>query len=455
MDNFRFISPLKPADAFFPMSKVVAIVGRPNVGKSTLFNRLVGERRAIVDDQSGVTRDRHYGVADWSGREMVIVDTGGYVAHSDDFFETAIRKQVEIAIGEADLLIFLVDVTTGITDEDEAFAKVLRRSKKPVLVVVNKVDNFDRIADASEFYRFGFDELFTISSITGSGTGELLDKIVDLIQPEPEKEESEENALPKFAIVGRPNVGKSTFLNILVGEERNIVSDIPGTTRDTIHTKYNKYDKEFLLIDTAGIRKKGKVKEDIEFYSVMRAIKALEEADVVFIVIDATEGFESQDQNLFNLAKDRRKGIIILVNKWDLVEKDTKTALAYEKVIKEQIAPFTDVPILFISAKEKTRVHKALELALQVAENRKKRIPTHKLNEVMLEIINAYPPPSVKGKFIKIKYATQLPVSTPAFAFFCNHPQYIRESYHRYLENKMREQFDFSGVPLLLYFRKK
>jgi GTP-binding protein len=439
----------------FPfMSKVVAIVGRPNVGKSTLFNRLVGERRAIVDDQSGVTRDRHYGVAEWSGREFVVVDTGGYVAHSSDFFETAIRKQVEIAIGEADLLVFLVDVTVGISDEDEAFAKVLRRTKKPVLVVVNKVDNYERIAEASEFYRFGFEELFTISSITGSGTGELLDKIVELIQPEPEKEE-EESPLPKFAIIGRPNVGKSTFLNVLVGEERNIVSDIPGTTRDTIHTRYNKFGKEFLLIDTAGIRKKGKVKEDIEFYSVMRAIRALEEADVVFLVIDATEGFESQDQNLFNLAKDRRKGIIILVNKWDLIEKNTKTSLEYEKVIKEQIAPFTDVPIIFISAKDKTRVHKALELAMEVAENRKKRIATHKLNEVMLETIEAYPPPSIKGKFIKIKYVTQLPVSTPAFAFFCNHPQYIRESYQRYLENKMREHFEFSGVPIHLYFRKK
>lgn len=436
------------------MSKIVAIVGRPNVGKSTLFNRLIGERRAIVDDMSGVTRDRHYGVAEWIGKEYIVVDTGGYVAHSNDFFETAIRKQVEIAIGEADLLIFLVDVTVGITDEDEAFASVLRKSNKPVLMVANKTDNFDRAYDANVFYKFGFDELFTISSINGSGTGELLDRVVELIDAEPEKPDPDAD-LPKFSILGRPNVGKSTLLNALIGEERNIVSNIPGTTRDTIHTRYNKFGKEFLLIDTAGVRKKAKVSEDIEFYSVMRALKAIDDADVVFIVIDATEGFESQDMNLFNLAKDRRKGIIILVNKWDLVEKDTKTAKEYEDKIKEKIAPFTDVPILFISALDKTRIHKALELALEVAENRHKRIPTSKLNEVMLEIIERNHPPSLKGKFIKIKYATQLPTKTPSFAFFANHPQYIKEPYQRYIENQLRERFNFKGVPISVFFRKK
>ncbi|MGZ5242650.1 MAG: ribosome biogenesis GTPase Der [Bacteroidia bacterium] len=436
------------------MSKIVAIVGRPNVGKSTLFNRLIGERRAIVDDMSGVTRDRHYGVAEWIGKEYIVVDTGGYVVHSHDFFETAIRKQVEIAIGEADLLLFMVDVTVGITDEDEAFANVLRKSNKPVLMVANKTDNFDRAYDANVFYKFGFDEMFTISSINGSGTGELLDRVVEMIEAEPEKE-NPDDALPKFSILGRPNVGKSTLLNALIGEERNIVSNIPGTTRDTIHTKYNKFGKEFLLIDTAGVRKKAKVSEDIEFYSVMRALKAIDDADVVFIVIDAQEGFESQDLNLFNLAKDRRKGIIILVNKWDLITKETKTAKEYEEKIKEKIAPFTDVPILFISALDKTRIHKALELAIEVAENRHKRIPTSKLNEVMLEIIAQNHPPSLKGKFIKIKYATQLPTATPSFAFFANHPQYIKEAYQRYIENKLREYFNFKGVPISVFFRKK
>jgi GTP-binding protein len=435
------------------MSKIVAIVGRPNVGKSTFFNRLIGERRAIVDDVSGVTRDRHYGVAEWTGREFVIVDTGGYVANSNDFFETAIRRQVEIAIKEADLLLFMVDVQTGITDEDQAFANVLRRAKKPVIVVANKVDTFEKIADASEFYGFGFEELMTVSSVSGSGTGEILDRIVELLQPEEEKEE--ETELPKIAILGRPNVGKSTLLNTLIGEERNIVSDIPGTTRDTIHTHYNKFGKEFLLIDTAGLRKKGKVTEDIEFYSVMRAIKAMEDSDVMMLVIDAKEGFETQDVNIFNLAEKRKKGIVILVNKWDLVEKDSKTLDAYKATIQKKIEPFSDVPILFISATEKTRIHKALEVALQVYENRKKHIPTHKLNEVMLAAINEHHPPSTKGKFIKIKYVTQVPSATPSFAFFCNHPQYIKESYRRYLENKLREAFDFSGVPISLYFRKK
>jgi GTP-binding protein len=434
------------------MGKIVAIVGRPNVGKSTLFNRLIEERKAIVDDTSGVTRDRHYGVSEWNGREFVVVDTGGYVADSHDFFETAIRKQVEIAMGEADLLLFMVDVVTGITDEDEAFAHVLRKSGKPVLVVANKVDNNERIPQASVFYKFGFDELFTLSSINGSGTGELMDKIIEFLKPD---EEPEEEALPKLAIIGRPNVGKSTLINTLLGEERNIVSPISGTTRDAVHTRYNKFDKEFLLIDTAGIRKKGKVTEDIEFYSVMRAVRALEECDVCLLVIDAKDGMESQDVNIFNLAEKRKKGIIILVNKWDLIEKDSKTVDKYKKEIEDKIAPFTDVPILFVSAIEKTRIHKALELAMEVYENRKKHIPTHKLNETMLPIIEAYNPPAVKGKYIKIKYVTQLPTATPAFAFFANHPQYIKEAYRRYLDNKLRENFDFTGVPVGIYFRKK
>jgi GTP-binding protein len=436
------------------MSKIAAIVGRPNVGKSTFFNRLIGERKAIVDDVSGVTRDRHYGVTDWNGKEFVVIDTGGYVAHSDDFFEKAIRSQVEIAIQESDILLLMVDVTTGITDEDASFADILRRTKKPVLIIVNKVDNFERINDMHEFYSLGFPELFPISSMSGSGTGDLLDRVVELIKPEEEPRE-EESTLPRFTIVGRPNVGKSTFLNALIGEERNIVSNIPGTTRDTIHTVYNKFGLEFLLVDTAGIRKKGKVTEDIEFYSVMRAISALEEADVIFLMIDAKEGFEAQDVNLFTLATDRRKGIVILVNKWDTVEKETKTANEYKKAIEEKIAPFTDVPIVFISAQDKLRIHKALESAMEVYTNRKQKISTSKLNEVMQEAIKQNHPPSVKGKFITIKYVTQLPGKAPTFAFFCNLPQYIRDSYKRYLENKLREAFPFSGVPLTLFFRKK
>lgn len=434
------------------MGKIVAIVGRPNVGKSTLFNRLIEERKAIVDDTSGVTRDRHYGVSEWNGREFVIVDTGGYVADSSDFFETAIRKQVEIAMSEADLLLFMVDVVTGITDEDQAFAHVLRKSGKPVLVVANKVDNFERMNNAAEFYSFGFPEMFTLSSISGSGTGELLDRVIEILQPEVAEPPSE---IPKLAIIGKPNVGKSTLINTLVGEERNIVSNIPGTTRDSIHTRYNKFDKEFLLIDTAGIRKKGKVTDDIEFYSVMRAVRALEECDVCLLVIDAKDGMESQDVNLFNLAETRRKGIVILVNKWDLVEKDGKLADKYKAEIEAKIAPFTDVPILFVSALEKTRIHKALELAMLVYENRRKHIPTHKLNDIMLAAIEAHNPPSVKGKYIKIKFVTQLPTPTPTFAFFANHPQYIKESYKRYLENQLRENFDFTGVPVGIFCRKK
>lgn len=435
------------------MSKVVAIVGRPNVGKSTLFNRLTGERKAIVDDVSGVTRDRHYGTADWIGHEFLVVDTGGYVTNTQDFFELAIQKQVNVAMAEADLLLFMVDVTTGITDEDSAFANILRRSKKPVIIVANKADNYNRELMMHEFYQFGFEEIFPVSSVSGSGTGELLDRVVELLKPDKEQEEKED--LPKFTIIGRPNVGKSTYLNTLLGEERNIVSDIPGTTRDTIHTHFNKFGMNFLLIDTAGVRKKAKVKEDIEFYSVMRAIKALEESDVVFLMIDAEEGFEAQDVNLFGLAKDRKKGIVILVNKWDLIEKDTKTADAYKEKIEEKIAPFTDVPILFISVLEKTRVHKALEIGMEVYENKHRKISTSKLNDFLQTTVSANHPPSIKGKFISIKYATQLSAKSPTFVFFCNLPQYIRDPYKRYLENRLRETFNFKGVPVTLLFRKK
>ncbi|MDQ3072222.1 MAG: ribosome biogenesis GTPase Der [Bacteroidota bacterium] len=455
------------------MSKIVAIVGRPNVGKSTLFNRIIGQRQAIVDDTSGVTRDRHYGVADWNGKDFIVIDTGGYVTKSEDFFEKAIRRQVDIAIEEADLLLFMVDVTVGITQEDEAFATVLRKSSKPVLVVSNKTDNFDRINDMHEFYRFGFDDIFPVSSISGQGSGDLLDKMISLLYPEhenvrtskvkddypeegaPTEEEQKNSSLPKFTIIGRPNVGKSTLLNALIGEERNIVSDTPGTTRDAVHTHYNMFGKEFLLIDTAGIRKKGKVSEDIEFYSVMRAIRALEEADVCFIVIDAQEGMESQDQKIFQLAHARKKGIIILLNKWDLVEKDTKTAELYKTVIQKKIAPFTDVPILTISALDKQRIHKALDVAMEVHANRKRRVPTHKLNEAMQDSLAHQGPPMVKDKVVRIKYVTQLPTPTPTFAFFCNHPQYIRDPYKRYLENQIRKKFEFNGVPITLVFRKK
>ncbi|MCX6350494.1 MAG: ribosome biogenesis GTPase Der [Bacteroidetes bacterium] len=435
------------------MSKIVAIVGRPNVGKSTLFNRLVESRKAIVDDESGVTRDRHYGTTEWCGREFIIVDTGGYVTDSDDFFETAIRKQVEIAMEESDLLLFMVDVTTDITFEDEAFANVLRRSGKPVIIVANKVDNFGRIGQTHVFYSLGFDEIISVSSVNGSGTGELLDRVVELIGADEVQEE--EAKIPKFAIIGRPNVGKSTLVNMLLGEERNIVSDIAGTTRDSIHTKYNKFGNEFYLIDTAGLRKKAKVDEDIEFYSVMRAIHSVEEADVCILLVDAQTGMESQDVNIFHLAQKRRKGIVILINKWDLVEKDHKTVDAYKKTIEEKIAPFVDVPMIFVSALEKTRIHKAIEIAVEVYENRKKKIPTNKINTTILPLIESHPPPSNKGKFITIKYITQLPAPAPTFGFFCNMPQYIKENYKRYLENKIRENFNFTGVPLTLVFRKK
>ncbi len=436
------------------MGNIVAIVGRPNVGKSQLFNRLTGQRQAIVDDESGVTRDRHYGKSDWNGKEFTVIDTGGYVKGSDDIFEDEIRKQVELAIDEADAIIFVTDVEQGIHPLDEEVANLLRKTKKPVFLVVNKVDNSKRQNDALEFYNLGLGEVFPISAINGSGTGELLDAVVEAL-PEDKENENEESEIPRFTVVGRPNAGKSTFINALLGEERNIVTDIAGTTRDTIATRYNKFNQEFDLIDTAGIRRKTKVKEDIEFYSVMRAIRAIENSDVVFLVVDATRGFESQDQKIFDLAKKNNKGIVILVNKWDLVDKETNTAKDFTEHIKKEIAPFDDVPILFVSAKNKQRIFKAIEEGMKVYQNRKKKIKTSKLNEVILPIIQKNPPPAHKGKYIKIKFATQLPTHSPKFAFFANLPQYIKEPYKRFVENRLRENFDFKGVPIEIYFRKK
>lgn len=452
------------------MGKIVAIVGRPNVGKSTLFNRLVGGRQAIVDDFSGVTRDRHYGKTEWCGKTFTLIDTGGFVPNSQDVFEHEIANQVKIAIEESDILVFMVDVSTGITDLDKASANILRRSTKPVLLAVNKVDNAQRQYEAAEFYGLGFEELYHLSSVSGSGTGELLDKIVSMIPEDennselPESQSFEEDefneepqvvALPKIAVVGRPNVGKSSFVNALLGYQRNIVTDIAGTTRDTIHTEYNAYGNHFTLIDTAGIRRKAKVKEDIEFYSVMRSLRALEDCDVAILMIDAVVGLDSQDMNLVHLAVRNGKGVILLVNKWDLVEKDHKTSLEYEKLIRKRLEPFDNVPILFVSVEEKQRIHKAVEKAMQVFENRKKRIPTHKLNETMLPFIEKYPPPAIKGKYVRIKFITQIPGGNPKFAFFCNLPQYVNESYKRYLENKLRESFDFEGVPITIFMRKK
>lgn len=433
------------------MSNIIAIVGRPNVGKSTLFNRLTESRKAIVDDFSGVTRDRHYGKAEWTDKEFTVIDTGGYVANSEDLFETAIREQVVIAIEEATVIIFMVDVTTGITDLDDEIANLLRKSKKPVFVVVNKVDNTALETESSVFYGFGLGEIYTISSMTGSGTGDLLDEVVKNFEDVAE----EENALPKITIVGRPNVGKSSLINALIGKDRNIVTPIAGTTRDSIHIHYNQYGHEFMFIDTAGLRKKTKVKENIEFYSVMRTIKALEDSDVVMLMLDAQEGIEAQDINIFHLAEKNKKGIVILVNKWDLIDKNDKTMKAFEEQIKHKLQPFTDVPILFISVLNKQRIFKAIETALEVQKNRGKKIPTSKLNDVLLPIIEAYPPPATKGKFIKIKYITQINGVAPMFAFFCNLPQYIKDPYKRFLENKLRENFDFSGVPIQIYFRQK
>ncbi|MDP4256340.1 MAG: ribosome biogenesis GTPase Der [Bacteroidota bacterium] len=431
----------------------VAIVGRPNVGKSTFFNRLLEQRKAIVDDVSGVTRDRQYGIAEWNGKSFNVIDTGGFVPRSEDVFEIEIRKQVLIAVEEADALILMVDTATGILPLDEAMADVLRRTTKPVFLVANKVDNSDRLLEATEFYSLGFDNIFFLSSMTGSGTGELLDALVDLIQID--HAVAEDDGLPKFAIIGQPNTGKSSLLNALIGQERTIVSEIAGTTRDTIHTRYNLFKKEFVLIDTAGIRRKTKVHEDLEFYSVIRAIKAMDEADVCLLLLDATKGITAQDLNIFSLAVKKGKGIVLLVNKWDLVEKGTNTAREVEKDLKQRLAPFTDVPILFISVLEKTRIFKAIELALEVFANRQRKVPTAKLNEVMGKAVESYHAPVVRGHALKIKFITQLPTQVPSFAFFCNYPDDVKQPYKNYLENQLREHFDFKGVPLRLYFRKK
>ena len=435
-------------------NSIIAIVGRPNVGKSTLFNRLTQRRDAIVDSVSGVTRDRHYGKSDWNGKEFSVIDTGGYIIGSDDIFEAEIRKQVNLAIEEADIIVLVVDVEEGITPMDAEVAKLLRKVKKPIFTAVNKVDNAMRDADAVEFYNLGLGDYHTISSINGSGTGELLDAIVEEI-PAAEEMDSAQEELPRFAVVGRPNAGKSSFINALIGIERNIVTDIAGTTRDAIDTKYNRFGFDFNLVDTAGIRKKSRVKEDLEFYSVMRAVRTIEHSDVVILLIDATRGFESQDQNIFWLAEKNRKGVIILVNKWDLMDKETNTLRDYEANIREQTAPFSDVPIVFISALTKQRLFKAIETAVEVFQKRKTKIQTSKFNDTMLEIVKNFPPPAIKGKYVKIKYCMQLPTQTPQFVFFCNLPQYVRDPYRRFVENKLREIYDFSGVPITIYFRQK
>lgn len=435
------------------MANIVAIVGRPNVGKSTLFNRLVGQRKAIVDPTSGVTRDRIYGKSDWNGIDFSVIDTGGWITNSDDIFEEEIRKQVKLAIDEADVILFLVDVATGITDMDTEVANLLRRTEKKVLLVVNKVDNHLRQFDAYEFYNLGLGDPFTVSSINGSGTGDLLDEVVKSFSKVDDDEEEQE--IPRISIVGRPNVGKSSLINALVGEERNIVTPIAGTTRDSVHSRYNKYGHDFIMIDTAGLRKKGKVTEDLEFYSVLRSVRTIENSDVCILMVDATQGIEAQDLNIFNLIVRNRKGVVLVVNKWDLVEKNHKTTAEYTKAIKERIAPFQDVPIVFTSAITKQRILKVLEEAMMVYRNRTQRISTSELNEFTQEVVDAYPPPAWKGKFIKIKYATQLPTHAPSFAFFCNLPQYVKEPYKRYIENKIRERYNFSGVPMQIFFRKK
>lgn len=434
-------------------SRIAAIVGRPNVGKSTFFNRLIEQRKAIVDETAGVTRDRNYGKAEWNGVEFSVIDTGGYVVNSEDVFEAEINKQVHLAIDEADVILFLVDVESGVTDLDEAVASILRKGKKPVLVVVNKVDNNQRIDDSYQFYSLGLGEIYCISSMTGSGTGDLLDVLVENF-PKSDKE-IEELHLPQISVVGRPNVGKSSFINALLGADRNIVTDVAGTTRDSIHTRYNKFGYDFMIIDTAGLRKKGKVHEDLEFYSVLRSVRTIENSDVCLLMIDATRGIEAQDINIFNLIIKNKKGVVFLVNKWDLIEKDTHSVKRFSEEIQEKIAPFNDVPILFISALTKQRVHKALETAIDVFNRREQKVKTAELNEVLLEAIEKYPPPSVKGKSIKIKYVTQLPSPTPSFAFFANLPQYIKEPYKRYLENQIRENFNFTGVPIQVFFRQK
>ena len=437
------------------MSFTVAITGRPNVGKSTFFNRLLEQRKAIVDDMSGVTRDRQYGVAEWIGKSFNLIDTGGFVAKSDDIFEKEIAKQVHIAIEEANVIIFMVDASTGITNLDEGMSDMLRKSDKPVMLVVNKVDNHTRLMEASEFYSLGFENIFFLSSISGSGTGELLDAVVALMPEEEKEADIDADSIPKFAIIGQPNVGKSSLLNALIGNERTIVSEIAGTTRDSIHTHYNLFNKEFILIDTAGIRRKTKVHEDLEFYSVIRAIKAVDEADICLLLIDAGKGITAQDLSIFSLAVKKGKGIVVLVNKWDLIEKETNTARDYEKELKQRLASFSNVPLLFISVTEKQRIFKSIEAALQVFENKKRKVTTSKLNDIMLKAIEQYHPPVVRGNAVKIKYVTQLPTNTPSFAFFCNYPDDVKAPYRNYLENKLRESFDFTGVPIRLFFRKK
>ncbi len=434
------------------MSRIVAIVGRPNVGKSTLFNRLTDSRDAIVDPESGVTRDRNYGFSTWNGITFSVIDTGGYVRNSEDIFEEEINKQVLFAIDEADLILFMVDVTCGIHELDSSVADLLRKTGKKVILIVNKVDNNERIPDAVEFYNLGLGDYFPLCSVSGSGTGELLDYVVKNLPEQPVEIIPE---IPRVAIVGRPNVGKSSLVNSLLGEDRNIVTPVAGTTRDSIYTRYNKFHHDFMLVDTAGLRKKGKVSEDIEFYSVMRAIRTIENSDICLLMIDATRGIEAQDLNIISLIHKNNKGMIILVNKWDLIEKENNTAILLEKEIKGKTAPFTDYPVLFISATNKQRIHRILETVDTVNDNRTRKIPTSELNETLLQIIRDNPPPALKGKYVKIKYITQLPVYTPAFAFFCNLPQYVKEPYKRYLENRMREKFDFSGVPVRIFFRKK
>lgn len=433
----------------------VAIVGRPNVGKSTFFNRMLEQRKAIVDDVSGVTRDRQYGVADWNGKSFNIIDTGGFVPQGGDVFEREIKKQVIIALEEANAIVFVVDVATGITDLDQSMAEVLRKTSKPVFLLVNKVDNHDRMLEATEFYGLGFDKTYFVSAMTGSGTGELLDDLTTLITDEKSDETGALNELPRIAIMGQPNVGKSSLLNALVGEERTIVSDVAGTTRDTIHTHYTLFQKEFILIDTAGIRRKARVHEDLEFYSVIRAIRAMDEADVCLLVLDATQDITAQDLNIFSLAVKKGKGLVILVNKWDLIEKSTNTARDLEAAIRKRIAPLSDIPILFISATEKTRIYQVIEKALEVYENKQRKIPTSQLNDIMQKAIAAYHPPVVRGNQVKIKYVMQIPTKVPSFAFYCNYPDDVKESYKNYLENKLREKFKFTGVPIRIFFRKK
>lgn len=435
------------------MSNIVAIVGRPNVGKSTLFNRLLGTRKAIVNEESGVTRDRNYGKSTWNGKDFSVIDTGGYVSKSDDIFEEEINKQVILALDEADVILFMVDAEIGVTDLDQNFARLLRNIKKPVYLIANKVDTNERIYDAQDFYRLGIDsDLYCISSASGSGTGELLDKVVTNFQ---EDTIEDTDHLPRITIVGRPNVGKSSTINALIDQDRNIVTDVAGTTRDSLYTRYNRFGYDFLLVDTAGLRKKAKVSEDVEFYSVMRSVRAIEESDVCMLLIDATRGMESQDLNIFHLIERNHKGIVILVNKWDLIEKDTKTTLNYEKELREKIAPFKDVDIIFTSALSKQRLLKGLEAAIKVHEHRTQKLKTSELNRVMLEAIENYPPPSMKGKYVKIKYITQLPTYAPTFGFYCNLPQYVKEPYKRFLENKIREHWDFTGVPIQIFMRKK